>query len=105
MRVARKVLGMAVLLGGSGAAAADPDRVAYGEYLSSQCVTCHQASGAEKGIPSIIGWDIASFVNVMASYKKKERENPVMQSIAGSLSDDDIFALATYFATVKTAEN
>lgn len=105
MRVAKKILGMAVLLGGSEASAGDSDRVAYGEYLSGQCVTCHQASGADKGIPSIIGWDVASFVRVMESYRNRERENPVMQSIARSLTDEDILALASYFATVKTAEN
>ena len=29
---------------------------AYGEYLSGECVTCHQADGQDKGIPSIAGW-------------------------------------------------
>ncbi len=105
MRVAKKILGMAVLLGGGGATAGEADRVAYGEYLSSQCVTCHQASGEDKGIPPIIGWDVASFVQVMESFRNRELKNPVMQSIAGSLTDEDILALASYFATVKTAEN
>ncbi len=72
-----------------------------GEYLSSQCTTCHQLSGREAGIPPIVGWDTESFIAVMLSYKKRERENKVMQSIAGSLSGEDIAALATYFASVK----
>lgn len=75
-----------------------------GEYLSSQCTTCHQKSGKAKGIPSIIGWDRESFVAIMNAYKKKERENKVMQSIAASLSDEDISALATYFGSLKPAE-
>jgi len=78
--------------------------VALGEYLSGQCTTCHQLSGKDKGIPSIVGWDEASFAAVMGSYKNKERENKVMQNIATSLNDEDVAALAAYFATLKPKE-
>ena len=71
--------------------------VAYGEYLSSQCVTCHQASGADKGIPSITGWPHDSFKTVMHAYRNKARAHPVMQMIAGRLSNEEIAALAAYF--------
>lgn len=73
----------------------------FGEYLSSQCVTCHQRSGKARGIPSIIGWDRESFIAIMNAYKRKERDNKVMQTIAGSLSDADISALAAYFGSLK----
>jgi cytochrome c len=75
--------------------------IELGEYLSSQCTTCHQLSGKTKGIPSIVGWDAESFIAVLRSYKLKERENQAMQNIAGTLSDDDMAALAAYFATIK----
>ncbi len=74
--------------------------VALGEYLSSQCTTCHQLSGKDKGIPSIVGWDPGQFIAMMNIYKRKERENEVMQTIAGALSDEDIAALAAYFAAL-----
>jgi hypothetical protein len=32
-----------------------------GEYISSQCVTCHQLSGQSDGIPSIARWPQESF--------------------------------------------
>ena len=76
------------------AAAAD---VALGEYLSGECVTCHQRSGRGEGIPPIVGWPAESFVAVIASYKTKERDNIVMQTIAARLQDDEIAALAVYF--------
>jgi cytochrome c len=78
-----------------------PGDAAYGEYLSSECVTCHQASGEDKGIPSITGWPVRQFATVMHAYKSKHRENPVMRSIAGSLADEEIAALAAYFATIE----
>jgi cytochrome c553 len=75
---------------------------ALGEYLSAECVTCHQLSGrVVGGVPAIIGIDIESFVALMNSYKNKERENEVMRTIAAKFSDEDILALATYFESIK----
>ena len=75
--------------------------VEYGEYLSGTCATCHQLDGTDQGLPPITGWPEAAFVTVMHSYKNKHRENPVMQQLAGSLADEEIAALAAYFAGVK----
>ena len=76
---------------------------AFGQYLSSECVTCHQASGRFDGIPSIGGWPEASFVEIMKQYRTKERPNPVMQTIAGKLTEEEIAALAAYFGSLKPA--
>lgn len=73
---------------------------AYGEYLSGGCVTCHQASGADEGIPSITGWPKRDFVTVMHAYKAQHRPHPVMRMIAGNLSDEEIAALAAFFEGV-----
>ena len=80
------------------------DQVAYGEYLSGECVTCHQTSGEDKGIPSIVGWDPEAFVAVMNSDRSKERENKVMITIASALAHDEIAALAAYFKSIGPAE-
>lgn len=77
--------------------------VAYGEYLSAECVTCHQPDGVERGIPSIVGWPEDSMIAVLNSYKAKERANPVMQTIAAGLGADEVAALAAYFASLKPA--
>lgn len=73
-----------------------------GEYLSAECVTCHQKSGAYKGIPPIIGWPDDVFIEIMNAYKLKERENQVMQNIAVKFSDDEIAALAAYFGSLQS---
>jgi len=74
-----------------------------GQYLSAECVACHQISGtAVGGVPPITGWPEAQFVAVMTAYKNKERHNPVMQTIAGRLAADDIAALATYFGGLSS---
>lgn len=76
---------------------------AFGQYLSSECVTCHQVSGRFDGIPPIVGWPEDSFVQIMNEYKTKKREHAVMQTIAGRLSPEEIAALAAYFGSIAPA--
>jgi cytochrome c553 len=76
---------------------------ALGQYLSSECVTCHQLSGRFDGIPPIVGWPEESFVEIMNEYKSKKRSHAVMQTIVGRLSPEEIAALAAYFGSVAPA--
>lgn len=76
----------------------DPE---YGEYLASECKTCHQSSGANDGIPSITLWPTEDFVVAMHAYKRKLRPHPVMQMISGRLNAEEIAALATYFKDLE----
>ena len=76
----------------------DPE---YGEYLSSECTTCHQTGGGDDGIPSIVLWPEEDFVIAMHAHKNKDRPNPVMQMMAGRLNAEEIAALAAYFATLE----
>lgn len=76
----------------------DPE---YGAYLSSECSTCHQRDGSDQGIPSITQWPVEDFVIAMHAYKEKLRPHPVMQMMAGRLSNEEIAALAAYFATLE----
>lgn len=75
----------------------DPE---YGEYLSSECITCHRADGEDEGIPSITNWYPEDFVVAMHHYKNKLRPHPVMQMMASRLSNEEIAALAAYFETL-----
>lgn len=72
----------------------------YGEYLASECQTCHQADGDNDGIPAIIGWPTEDFVIAMHAYKRQVRPHPVMQMMAQRLSDEEIAAVAAYFASL-----
>jgi cytochrome c len=75
---------------------------ALGEYLSSECVTCHQLSGKYEGIPPIVGWPEDSFIEIMNEYRSKRRDNPVMQTISGRFNKEEIAALAAYFGSLKS---
>lgn len=96
-----KLMLFVLAVGATQEAGAAGDRE-LGQYLSSECVTCHRASGQNaQGIPKISGWPEDQFIAVMNAYKDKQRDNPVMQTIAGRLEAGDIAALAAYFRTQK----
>lgn len=76
----------------------DPE---YGEYLASECLTCHKSDGSAEGIPSITLWPTEDFVIAMHAYKRKLRPHPVMQMMAGRLNDEEIAALAAYFKDLE----
>ncbi len=83
----------------SGAGRSHAADIAFGQYLAGECVTCHRADGQDKGIPSIVGWPADQFLAVLKSYKDKDRPNVVMQTIAAKFSEDEMAALAAYYAS------
>tara|TARA_B100001094_G_scaffold57663_1_gene53166 strand:- start:27 stop:368 length:342 start_codon:yes stop_codon:yes gene_type:complete len=76
----------------------DPE---YGEYLASDCKTCHEANGGSDGIPNIHGRPKIQLITLLYAYREKIKLNPVMQMQAGRLSDEEIAALAVYFEGLK----
>ena len=91
-------IGGAAMLVLLGTAAGRAGENAFGAYLSSLCVTCHQLTGQAAGaIPPIVGWPEEQFVAVMRSYRDGSRGNPAMRTVAAPLTDEEIAALAAYF--------
>ena len=75
--------------------------LALGRHLSAECVTCHPRDSRSRRHSRDHRLAADQFVAVLKSYKAKERDNPVMQSVAASLSDEEMAALAAYFDTLK----
>jgi cytochrome c len=82
------------------AIASDPKIIAYGRHLSGECSACHRIDGVDNGIPSITGRDTDEFTHTLNFYRNGERNNPAMVSVAQSLDDDQIKALAAYYASL-----
>ena len=100
MRAAPVFVLLPALLAAAGGLARGEGDKALGEYLSSECVTCHQLTGRYQGIPPIVGWPPPVFIAIMGEYRTRKRDNPIMQTIAGRLSEDEIAALAAYFGSL-----
>jgi cytochrome c553 len=103
-RICFFLLGAAIILTclGSTCGAADEAKLkAYGEHLSRECTTCHRLDGTDNGIPSIVGWDDDQFTTTLRFYQQGLRDNPAMVSVAKSLDEEQLRALAIYFASIK----
>ena len=90
-----------LLTGVFGATAGHGADIELGRYLSSECMTCHGTAKADSTIPNIFGLGQAHFAEVLRAYRAKALPNPVMQTIAGRLNDEDIAALALYFEIAR----
>ena len=104
MRLARLALccaaAGAIILCSAVPTAVAQDLLAYGRHLSGECTVCHKADGQDQGIPSITGWEVEVFVDTMNFYRQGLRDNPAMRSVAESLDDRQVRALATYFSSL-----
>jgi cytochrome c553 len=67
------------------------------------CAACHgaQGEGGAPGAPRLAGQDAGYLENALTSFKSGRRTNPIMQPIAGSLTDSDIHDLALYFGSLN----
>lgn len=76
----------------------------YGEYLAGECSSCHKKNTKTEGIPSITGIEPNSFIEILKSYKNETLKNKAMISVAKSLDDEQMKALALYFYSLKETD-
>ena len=74
--------------------------LAYGEYLAGECVACHRV-GAEGGIPPINSLPAPYFVEALREYRDGERDHDLMRTVALSLGDTEMEALAAFFEQLE----
>ena len=93
------VLVLAMLGGSSIAQAAGPSA----SMLAYTCAGCHGTDGSSVGpaSPSIAASDPTYFTDVMLAYKNAERPSTVMTRIAKGYSEEEIEAMAEFFADQK----
>jgi len=70
---------------------------------AATCVACHGKSGAGTmdEYPDLTGQHADYIVQALNDYRLGKRKNPLMQPFAQQLSQDDIRALAKFFAAQK----
>jgi len=78
------------------------DKVA-GEQKAANCVGCHGSKGKSSSgqWPNLAAQPASYLINQLNAFKSGTRNNPVMQAMATSLSDDDIKNLAAYYASLS----
>lgn len=72
------------------------------EMLSQTCAACHGTLGSSVAvIPTIAGADPEYFLETMQAFKSGDRKATVMDRVAKGYSDEEITAMADYFAAKK----
>lgn len=69
------------------------------------CTACHGEHGAKPIAPNypVLAGQYANYLErALHEYKSGDRKNPIMAAQAASLSEDDIKALAQYFADAQS---
>jgi cytochrome c553 len=91
---------LAALLLAPAAAAADAAR---GQTLAVACAACHGEDGNAKTekTPSLAGHPAPYLTLQLILFRERQRQNEIMTPIAQALSDDDMTALAAFFAAQK----
>lgn len=75
-----------------------------GKAPTAMCVGCHGIEGYHASFPSVYhvpkisGQSQKYIENALKAYRKGERSHPAMRAVAGTLSDADISALASYYS-------
>jgi cytochrome c553 len=87
----------------STAVASDTDSLLnQGKQKSRMCMSCHGPNGISRVVsyPSLAGQPESYIAGQLEAFRSGVRENPMMSSIAKSLADDDIAALARYYSSL-----
>ena len=73
------------------------------EMLANACGGCHGTNGGSAGdaMPSLASQSEPSFVEAMTKFKNGERPSTIMGRLAKGYSDDEIKAMAGFFAKQK----
>lgn len=81
--------------------------IAQGNQKSRMCMGCHGPKGISRvaSYPSLAGKTEDYLAEQLHAFRSGERENPMMSSIVMSLDDDDIRALAAYYASQSIPAN
>lgn len=100
----KHVLVCAVLAATSAAWGQSSGDAAAGRSKAAMCIGCHGIVGYRASfpevyqVPMISGQGARYLSAALQAYRKGDRRHPTMRSIAGSLSDQDIEDLATFYA-------
>ena len=71
-----------------------------GKQKAATCVACHGEGGISQAPnwPVLAGQNVDYIEHALRQYKNGERKDPIMGSQVAALTDEDVRALASYFA-------
>lgn len=99
MRIPLLAAALAVVATAAGAQSPDPN---FARNIAAGCANCHGTNGVSKGgMPSLAGQPQAELVRKMQEYKAGKLPGTIMPQLAKGYSDQEIEAMAGWFASRK----
>ncbi len=91
---------MSIVLMSAPALAGD---IAAGKAKTGICAGCHGAEGVSSVpiFPNLAGQKEQYLIKQLKDFKSGARKDPTMNSMAASLSEEDIANVAAYFSSLK----
>lgn len=104
MRKALYVLTLCGFMAASGSVLADAE--AGKATASGVCAGCHGPKGisTSDAFPNLAGQKKSYIAGALKAYRDKTRNAPMMNGMAGALSDQQIDDIAAYYASLKACE-
>ncbi|WP_018995326.1 c-type cytochrome [Thioalkalivibrio sp. ALJ2] len=81
-----------------GTVLAENDEVTRGQLMAASCKACHNAAGAEKGVPDLARLSPEVIGSQMRAFRDGDRDATIMERHAKGYTDEEIDAMASYFA-------
>ncbi len=99
MYVLKNSLSVSLLLACIWTVPASAADITAGEQKAANCLGCHGPKGKSSNAqwPNLAAQQSTYTVNQLNAFKTGTRNNPMMQSMAANLSDEDINNLAAYY--------
>jgi cytochrome c553 len=78
-----------------------------GKNKISMCVGCHGIAEYKTAfpktyrVPKIAGQRSEYIISALKAYRSEQRSHPSMRAVAGSMTDQDIADVATFYSTIK----
>lgn len=78
-----------------------------GKNKISMCVGCHGIADYKTAfpktyrVPKIAGQRSEYIVSALKAYRSEQRSHPSMRAVAGSMTDQDIADVATFYSSVR----
>jgi len=100
--VGRPLLVLALVCGAASDAIAQQPDPNLGRNLAAACASCHGTNGVSRaGVPGLAGRDPSEIARLMQDFRSGKRPATVMHQIAKGYGDDQVEAIAAYFAAQK----
>src|SRR5262249_38334138 len=92
-------------LGATSSALAQRPDPNLGRNLAAACASCHGTNGVSRaGMPTLAGRDPGELTRLMQDFRSGKRPSTVMNQIARGYNDEQVAAIAAYFAAQSAGD-